>query len=192
MQRQTRDITFKDIGSSWAKSQIQTLSDKFILNGTSADTFSPKNPVTRAQFASMLVTAIGLDKQTGGNAFTDIKGSEWYADDVNAAYKAGLITGYDGSFRPDDEITRQDLTVMLARAIKLLDIKFTSGTAKVPYGDAAAFSSYAKDSIQAVSDAGLMQGEAQQGQFIFHPALPTTREAAAKVIYQLLSLTGTL
>ena len=188
----TRDITFKDIGSSWAKSQIQTLADKFILNGTSAGTFSPKNPVTRAQFASMLVTAIGLDKQTGANAFTDIKGSAWYADDVNAAYKAGLITGYDGSFRPDDEITRQDLTVMLARAIKLLDIKFTSGTAKVPYGDASAFSSYAKDSIQAVSDAGLMQGEAQQGQFIFHPALPTTREAAAKVIYQLLSLTGTL
>ncbi|CAH1195699.1 hypothetical protein PAECIP111892_02089 [Paenibacillus auburnensis] len=186
----TRAITFTDIGSSWAKSQIQTLAGKFILNGTSANTFSPKNPVTRAEFASMLVTAIGLDKATTTNAFTDIKGSEWYAQDVNAAYQAGLITGYDGGFRPKDEITRQDLTVMLARAVKLLDIKFTSGTASVPYGDAAAFSSYAKDSIQAVSDAGLMQGESQQGQFIFHPALPTTREAAAKVLYQLLSLGG--
>ncbi|KAI7261576.1 hypothetical protein KC345_g9711 [Hortaea werneckii] len=188
----TREVTFKDIGSSWAKSQIQTLADKFILNGTSTNTFSPKDPVTRAQFASMLVTAVGLDKQSVTNAFTDIKGSEWYAQDVNAAYAAGLITGYDGSFRPNDEITRQDLTVMLARALKLLDIKFTSGTANLPYGDAAAFSSYAKDSIQAVSDAGLMQGEAQQGQFNFHPALPTTREAAAKVLYQLLALAGTI
>lgn len=188
----TRQITFKDTGSSWAKSEIQTLAGRFILNGTSADTFSPKSPVTRAQFASMLVTAIGLDKQPGTNAFTDIKGSEWYAQDVNAAYKSGLVTGYDGSFRPGDEITRQDLTVMLARAIKLLDIKFTSGSANVPYGDAASFSSYAKNSIQAVSDAGLMQGEAQQGQFIFHPALPATREAAAKVLYQLLSLAGSL
>ncbi|SET60798.1 S8 family serine peptidase [Paenibacillus sp. NFR01] len=188
----TRTVEFTDIRSSWAKDQIQLLSDKFLLNGTSEDTFQPKSPVTRAQFASMLVTAIGLDRSVPTNAFTDIKGSEWYARDVNAAYRAGLITGYAGTFRPNDEITRQDLTVMLARAIKLLDIQFSGGAVRKPYADAAAFSSYAKDSIQAVSDAGLMQGEGQQGQFLFHPALPTTREAAGKVLYQLLSLAGSI
>lgn len=188
----TRHLSFNDIQSSWANSQIQTLADKFILNGTSTNTFSPKSPVTRAQFATMLVTAIGLDKQATTNAFADVKGNEWFAQDVTAAYQAGLITGYDGNFRPNDQITRQDLTVMLARAIKLLNITITSGTASKPYGDTAKFSSYAQESIQSVTDAGLMQGVEQQGMFFFNPILPTTREAAAKVLYQLLTAANLL
>ncbi|MFC4808646.1 S8 family serine peptidase [Paenibacillus sp. GCM10023250] len=185
-----RHVAFQDVASSWAKTYIGQLADTFILNGTAADTFSPKSPVTRAQFASMLATAIGLGRDTSGNAFTDIRGTEWYAKDVNAAYEAGLISGYGGSFKPNDTITRQDLTVMLARAIKLLDVKITGGAGHKPYADASAFSSYAADSIQTVSEAGLMQGVEEKGRFFFNPAQPTSREAAAKVLYQLLTAAG--
>lgn len=186
----SRHTAFSDIQTSWAKEEIRTLADRFLLNGNTKDLFSPKAPVTRAQFASMLANALGLDKTAGGGPFSDIKGAEWYAQDVAAAYRAGLVTGSGGAFRPNDEITRQDLTVMLARALKLLDIQKGSGAAAKPYADAASFSAYAKDSIQAVSEAGLMQGAAQQGQFFFNPAELTTREAAAKVLYQLLTLAG--
>ncbi|QGQ99944.1 hypothetical protein EHS13_03825 [Paenibacillus psychroresistens] len=81
------------------------------------------------------------------------------------------------------------MTVMLARAIKLLHITKTSGTPAKPYGDVAQFSQYAQESIQTVTDTELMQGVEQQGQFFFHPNLPTTREAAAKVLYQLIKAT---
>ncbi|SDX73616.1 S8 family serine peptidase [Paenibacillus sp. CF384] len=182
-----RKVSFTDTKSSWAAAQIQTLADKFILNGTSATTFSPKSAVTRAQFTSMLVNAIGLNKQAGTSPFSDVKGTDWFAQDVIAAYKAGLITGSGGAFKPNDQITRQDLTVMLARAVKLLHIKQTSGTPDKPYADASKFGAYSQASIQTVTAAGLMQGVEKHGQLFFDPTLPTTREAAAKVLYQLLT-----
>ncbi|RED52828.1 S8 family serine peptidase [Cohnella lupini] len=182
----TREISFTDIQASWAAGPIQSLADKFIVNGTSATKFSPKKPVTRAEFATMLVNAIGLDKQSSTSSFTDIKGTEWFAEDVATAYKAGLITGNGGKFKPNDPITRQDLTVMLARAATMLHISKTSGTPIKPYADASKFGAYAQDSIQAVTDAGLMQGVEKQGRLFFDPILSTTREAAAKVLYQLL------
>ena len=157
------------------------------LERQSATLFSPKKSVTRAEFAAMLANAIGLDKRSPSAPFSDIRGTEWFAQDVAAAYEAGLITGSDGKFRPNDDITRQDLTVMLARAMKLLHIAKTSGTPDRPYADASAFGPYAQDSIKAVTDAGLMQGLEKNGQLFFDPAMPTTREAAAKVLYQLLA-----
>lgn len=182
----SHSVAFTDIQSSWAKNQIEALAHKFILNGTSLATFSPEINVTRAQFASMLVRALGLQMSAAPAPFSDVTSKDWFAQDVAVAYQAGLISGYDGIFNPNAEISRQDLTVMLSRAIQLLSITKQSVGSVKPYTDIAQFSVYAQESIQTVTDTGLMDGIEEAGSLFFRPTLATTREAAAKVLYELL------
>ncbi|WP_308635779.1 S8 family serine peptidase [Paenibacillus silvisoli] len=180
----SRHVTFTDIHQSWAQNQIQSLADKFLLNGTSEHAYSPKANVTRAQFASMLARTLGLQTESAVNPFDDLRSSDWFASDVLSAYEAGLVTGSNGKFNPNAAITRQDLTVMLARAIKLVGLQ--QSNQPVVYADAAQFSGYAQESIQIVSNAGLMKGVESRGKFYFQPTGVTTREAAAKVLHELL------
>jgi minor extracellular serine protease Vpr len=181
-----RDIAFVDIENSWAKDYIQKLAEKFMINGLTSDAFAPMNSVTRAQFASMLVRALGLPSTDKAAPFKDVSENDWFSEEVAAAYAAGLVTGYDGSFMPNANISRQDLAVMLNRALKLLDAR--PSTSGIVYTDAASFADYAIGDIQAVTVAGLMDGIAVQDGYAFHPTDATTREAAAKVLYQLLKV----
>ncbi|MDQ0886531.1 hypothetical protein QFZ81_001619 [Paenibacillus sp. V4I9] len=112
--------------------------------------------------------------------------SDWFATDVTAAYDAGLVKGSAGQFMPNATITRQDMTVLLAKAIKLIDLQKPTKPVIHLYADAAQFSDYAQESIEIVTAVGLMEGVESEGSFYFEPAHATTREAAAKVLYGLL------
>ncbi|MFC5649592.1 S8 family serine peptidase [Paenibacillus solisilvae] len=181
-----RDVAFSDISTSWAQSRIQALTEKFLINGTSDTAFSPKKSVTRAEFAAMLTRGLGLSA-TAAAPFKDVEAGAWYSDSIGAAYAAGLITGYtDGSFRPDGIISRQELAVMLAKASALLNLKADNGGSRNVYRDESSFGTFAKDSIAIVTATGLMEGSGMNGSMLFSPSSPTTREAAATVLYKLL------
>ncbi|MFB5269061.1 S8 family serine peptidase [Paenibacillus enshidis] len=183
----SRAVNFNDISSSYAQSEIQSLARKLLVNGTSETAFSPKKNVTRAEFAAMLTRALGL-QPASSTPFSDVSSSNWYASDVGAAYQAGLISGRpDGTFDPGANISRQEMSVMLAKTIDLLKITpDAQGSARTPYADASSAAAYAQSSIEKVTAAGLMNGEAAGGSSFFRPQAPTTREAAAKVLYLLL------
>ncbi|MFM9278114.1 S8 family serine peptidase [Paenibacillus jiagnxiensis] len=183
----SRAVNFNDISSSYAQSEIQSLARKLLVNGTSETAFSPKKNVTRAEFAAMLTRALGL-QAAASTPFSDVSSSSWYASDVGAAYQAGLITGRpNGTFDPGANISRQEMSVMLAKAIDLLKITpDAQGSARAPYADASSAAAYAQGSIEKVTAAGLMNGEIAGGSSFFKPQAPTTREAAAKVLYLLL------
>ncbi|MDK8181892.1 S8 family serine peptidase [Paenibacillus sp. UMB4589-SE434] len=181
----SRTVNFNDITQSWAKSRIESLAAKFIVNGSTATTFSPKKDVTRAEFAAMLVRALGIESQADA-PFKDVKATAWYAEDVAAAYEIGLINGVNKStFNPNASISRQDLAVILARAAALLQVP-KSNPSKQAYGDAKVISGYATNSIKDVTDSGLMKGEDKGGVSYFRPEAPTTREAAVSVLFALL------
>nr|WP_276316359.1 S8 family serine peptidase [Paenibacillus artemisiicola] len=185
----TRAITFTDIAGSAAKEQIAALASKFLIDGTSASTFSPGAAVTRAEFAALLTRALGLPAGAG-LPFKDVTADKWYADEVGAAYQAGLITGLGGgSFNPNGTITHQDLAVMLERAAALVGLN-VSGSASPTFADAGTVSGYAEKSVQAVTAAGLMSGAVTGGSAYFAPKAPTTREEAALAIYNLLKQSG--
>ncbi|MNT67852.1 Endoglucanase precursor [compost metagenome] len=118
--------------------------------------------------------------------FTDVPSGAWYAADVAAAYEAGLINGTgNGKFDPNAPLTREQLSVILSKAISLLNIS-TSNPSHTTYGDTTKVSGYAKDSVQAVTEAGLMQGEIANGSSYFRPGAITSRDMAAATIWQLL------
>ncbi|WP_028530603.1 S8 family serine peptidase [Paenibacillus sp. HW567] len=179
---------FTDIAASKSAAAIKTLADKLIIQGTSATTFSPLNNLTRAEFTALLTRALGLRTDASVN-FTDVKASDWYAKDVAAASKAGLILGIgNGKFAPTQKVTRQELAVILDRALKLTGVELKAANPSfTTYTDNAKVAPYAKDSLQSLSKAGVIGSDAGNA---FNPTAPATRETAAAALYELLSKIG--
>ena len=83
--------------------------------------FLPGGKVTRAEFATMLVKSMGLPPSTEKSdknllTFSDVKPADWHYELLRTAVKAGLIKGFtDGTFRPNDPVTREQVAVMVDR-----------------------------------------------------------------------------
>jgi hypothetical protein len=118
---------FADVPAThWAAEDIQLLSNKLIVSGVSETEFQPTRNITRAEFAALVVRSLGLatgdaaaaEEGAEEEGFSDVVGSAWYADAVAAASEAGLIAGYpDGTFRPNQTITRAELASLVVRAL---------------------------------------------------------------------------
>jgi hypothetical protein len=91
-----------------------------IINGYSDNTFRPSNPLTRAQAAIMIVRAIGLSTEGVSSSFTDVPPTHVAYKFISAAYQAGIINGYsDGTFRPNANVTRAQIAIMVQRAFNV-------------------------------------------------------------------------
>ncbi|MFF2019563.1 S8 family serine peptidase [Paenibacillus sp. NPDC058177] len=184
----SRPVTFSDIANSSAAADITALANKLIIEGTSATTFSPKSNLTRAEFTALLSRSLGL-RSSSASTFTDVKSSDWYANDVAAASEAGLILGIgNGKFAPNAQVTRQELAVILGRAVKLTGVELkASNPSFTTYADSTKIAPYAKDSVQSLSAAGIISSEVGSN---FNPTTAATRETVAATLHQLLSKTG--
>ncbi len=116
---------FVDMNGHWAQNSVASLAAKQLWHGVAPRIFAPEQPVTRAQFAALLGRTLGLPQgaaaMNGNNKFRDIDGEEWFAPAVSGAAAAGLIRGYtDGSFRPNQPVTREEAAVLLHRASQFL------------------------------------------------------------------------
>jgi len=140
--------------------------------------------VTRAEFASMIVRALGLDAQ-GDASFADVSGSASYAGAVGAAYEAGLVSGYeDGTFRPERLVTRQELALLLQRAMAFAGDEPNADAASTlsRYADRADIASWAVEAVAAATAAGItLAGD----EGAFSPTKHATRAEAAAMLKQL-------
>jgi hypothetical protein len=109
---------FSDIQNSWAREDITLLEARGLIKGKSATTYEPLMNITRAEFAALLVRALGLEEGVlKEGQFTDAAPSNWYAGSVATAVAKNIIKGYDGNlFKPDKNITREEMAAMFARA----------------------------------------------------------------------------
>lgn len=116
--------SFHDLNGHWAKANMELLASKFIIQGRGNGQFAPNDKVTRAEFTSMLVRALGYGDVQGQNlsmdAFKDVPASAWYADALATAVQLKLVEGDgNGSFHPNASITREQLAQMLGNAARL-------------------------------------------------------------------------
>jgi len=182
--------SFADLSGHWAKSEVELLASKFILRGMKNELFAPDEPVTRAQFATMLVQALSLTEAPAFAAFKDVPPKAWYLGALGAAAKAGLISGYaDGSFRADQEITRAEMAVIAARAADFVGEPLAPSDELSQFLDEAELPAWAKDAVGEVSRAGIMGGLTAQR---FDGQGTTTRAQAAVVLKRLLEKVGFL
>ena len=180
--------TFADIAGHVEQTAIESLAARGLINGMDEANFKPDNTMTRAEFAAIVVRALGLPQKLGA-AFADVPEDAWFAGVVGTAQAYGIVTGVsDTAFDPQGTITREQAAVMVARAAALcgMDIRMDSTSAR---NVLAGFSDYVTVSDWAVLqtafcyDAGILPDDAMK----ILPRQAITRAEIAHMVYQLLS-----
>jgi hypothetical protein len=179
--------SFTDTKNMYATDDINLLASKLIVNGVTSSEFKPYDKITRAQFTALLVRALGLTVETTPASFSDIQTTDWYANVISTAVKAGLIKGFeDGTFRPNDSITREQMASLISKALTITG-KTVSVDGQVEqiiskFNDKADVSAWASTDTAKVTQAGIMQGNAGS----FSPKAFADRAQAAVTLKRLL------
>ena len=156
---ETETLRFTDLGNhAWAENAINALASDGIIKGTSETTFSPASNITRADFALLLVRAFKLTSDNAEN-FADVTASDYFATELAIARNSGLIGGIgDNKYAPRNNITRQDMMVIVYRALQKQNVGF--GAYDEPqYSDYATVAEYARDAVTNLIGAGLVNGK---------------------------------
>ncbi|MFS0722501.1 family 10 glycosylhydrolase [Paenibacillus sp. 1P07SE] len=171
--------TLSDLTGHWAASQIVQAAEQCLTSGYPDQTFRPNAPVSRAEFAQLLVRALGLEGPGAELSFADQQAIRpWARDAVALATEAGIVNGFeDGTFRPDALITRAEMTTMLGRALQL-----PTGAEATPFADDQDIPAWAKDAVAAAAAEGLIQGRSGGR---FEPQGSTTRAEAVVVLLRM-------
>ncbi|PYI51484.1 S-layer homology domain-containing protein [Paenibacillus flagellatus] len=182
--------TFDDMKGHWAQADIERLASKLLVKGVTDTAFAPDQSITRAEFAALLVRALGLTPQDGSSSFGDVRASDWFASAAATASKAGLIEGYeDGTFRPNQAISREELAVLAARAFDFVDGRAASGSpsALQAFADAGKISGWARDAAALAVSEGILNGVDDS---VFAPQDHTSRAQAAVMLKRLATKLG--
>lgn len=176
--------SFADVPSShWAWASIEELTAKHIINGTSADTFEPDRSVTRAEFTAMLVRGLNLT-QAGSQTFADVASSDWYAQPISIAVKAGIVTGKTAdSFAPNAQITREEMVTMVMRAYAISNGAPADMTKASLFSDEADVDSWALPYVREAASLQLISGR-EESKFV--PTGKSTRAEAATILMRIL------
>ncbi|WP_222429929.1 cadherin-like beta sandwich domain-containing protein [Paenibacillus cremeus] len=178
-------IEFTDVANHWAKAAVNDMGSRMVIEGTGDGIFSPDRDITRAEFAAIIVRGLGLKLENGATPFSDVKSSDWYSSAINTAYAYHLISGFeDGTFRPNDKITREQAMVIIAQAMTITKLKdkLASHAAEDilrSFTDAADASSWAVGGIADSAEAGIVTG--REGARLAPKAFITRAEVAAIV-----------
>jgi|GEM_PF-7036989 len=172
---------FKDIASvPWAAEAIINLAKDGVLNGVDGENFDPEGIVTREQFVKMIIAALKLTGSADVSKFADVVNGEWYAGYISAAIANDIINGTsDGEFGIGNNISRQDMSVIIYRAAEKAGIVLPEVTNDLP-SDIDSVADYAKTAVIALYKAGIING---MGDGRFAPAENASRAQAAKIIY---------
>ncbi|MDN4604964.1 endo-1,4-beta-xylanase [Paenibacillus sp. F6_3S_P_1C] len=167
----------------WAKQAVEAMAARDIIKGISDDSFAPAASITRADFITLLVRALELKGSgTNGAAFSDVQPTAHYAEAVAIAKELGIASGFeDRTFKPDSSISRQDMMVLTAKALKAAGKQSAGNGNLAPYSDAASISTYAMDSVASLVGSGIVNGKNDK----IAPAEPLTRAEAAMVLYRI-------
>ncbi|MBQ3225167.1 MAG: S-layer homology domain-containing protein, partial [Oscillospiraceae bacterium] len=180
---------FTDLGNhSWAADAINPLAAADIIRGTSETTFAPATNITRADFALLLVRAFNLTSDNAEN-FADVSASDYFATELAIARNTGIVNGIgDNKFAPRNHITRQDMMVIVYRALNSLpleekgDRRMAVDEVLPQYPDFTTVAPYAKEAVTALIGAGLVNGKNN----LIAPTDYTTRAEVAVLIKRIL------
>lgn len=164
-----------DISNHWAKDYIEKFIDAGVINGYEDDTFRPNNNMTRAEFATVLSKLLDDPSVPTDHRYTDVPESAWYFDAVQKLCTLQIISE-DEKFNPQNNITREQVMVMLARATRLTA---TDTSVVNKFSDANTISDYALDAVAAFVENGYTNGY-QDG--TIRPKNNITRAECVKLI----------
>ncbi|GAB1476107.1 hypothetical protein MASR2M70_09390 [Bacillota bacterium] len=194
--------SFSDISDyPWAKLAIESLAEKKIINGMGNGKFAPEQSLTRAQFATIMVLAMGethyepgTGASAGKQAFSDVKPSDWHYGYVKKAAEKGWIKGYtDGSFRPNSPLSREEMITIAVQAADGPDLSNTEAENILEaFSKTSLLSPWAELNIAKAEKMGILE----HGHFVldtggklaFDAKRQASRAEAAVTVYKLLNV----
>ena len=167
--------TFSDVPTThWAYEATEKLAAAGIINGVGDGTFNVDGNVTRAEFAKMIVAAMGIEATGTESAFEDCGADDWYTTYVIAATEAGYVKGISENYYGAEElISRQDICTILGRILT------AESETVAEFTDADQIADYAAQYVNALVEMGIVNGY-EDGSF--RPEVNATRAEAAKII----------
>ena len=182
-------ITFGDIAASQNREAIEALAAREIINGMGDDSFAPEATMTRAQYATIVVKALGLTPKANGK-FTDVAADKWYAPYIGTANDYGIVNGVsDTEFNPEGTITRQEAALMTVRAARLCGLETEISEAEqndvlCDYMDYRTIASWAKEAMAFCYKYALLDTAAMDCE----PKREILRCEVAEMLYRMLVL----
>ena len=178
---------FTDITGHWAADNILFAASRGLLSGTSDTTFSPDTGMTRGMFVTALGRLAGINPdsyQTG--KFTDVKADAYYAPYVNWAAQTGIVEGVTATtFAPDTNINREQMAVIMKNYAAKLGYDLPQTLKAVTFADNTQISSWAKDAVKSMQQAGILAGKNENK---FDPKGTATRAEVATVLRRVVEI----
>ena len=178
---------FTDITGHWAADNILFAASRGLLSGTSDTTFSPDTGMTRGMFVTALGRLAGINPdsyQTG--KFTDVKADAYYAPYVNWAAQTGIVEGVTATtFAPDTNINREQMAVIMKNYAAKLGYDLPQTLKAVTFADNTQISSWAKDAVKSMQQAGILTGKNENK---FAPKGTATRAEVATVLRRFVEI----
>ena len=165
----------RQAGAAYTDSYLQQMVDWGFMRGDISGNLRPDNPISRAEFVTVINRALGYEK-LGGDPFQDVPDSAWYAEDVDIAYTEGYISGTSKTtFSPDSSITREEAAIILTRNLMLQP---DTGE-NTSFTDSRELSEWSRGYIATAARYGLVNGYPDGS---FRPKNPITRGEAAILV----------
>ncbi|WP_010094766.1 S-layer homology domain-containing protein [Ornithinibacillus scapharcae] len=172
-----------DVTGHYFEGNMRKLIKEGIMGGYPDGTFKPNNQVTRAEFTSFLVRALDLKQTSNKKSFSDVKSGAWYASAISIATSNGIIGGYpDGTFKPNNKISRQEMAAMVQRALNKKGVN--SGRETLTFADKASINKIFHPAVEQLLYYNIMGGKAGNK---FAPKDNTTRGETAAVLDRLIN-----
>jgi len=180
---------YVDMGNfAWAEAAVNDLSKYGIINGYVVDGknyFKANTLMDRAEFAKIVVSAFGAYDANSENSMLDNPSYWWAYKYIGSAVESGIAKGYSNEwFGAQDDILRQDVAVMLVKAIDNAGIVLPIKNSGVTFADADKISDYAKDAVNRLASAGIVQGD-KNG--FFYPQNNAERAEIAVMVDRIIS-----
>lgn len=161
--------------SAWALEYVIEASDKKIVSDHDGY-FNPKNNITRGEFTKLIVEALDLERDNKKEVrFSDVKESDWFYDYVTIAASNGIIEGANGKFNPKGNIKREEMAVIISRALGLEKLEDKT---RIKLEDKNEIASWALEDVCKMVEKGIIQGSDNK----FNPKGKVTREMATVVV----------
>jgi hypothetical protein len=185
-------ISFADVKDHWCEDVINEMGSRLIVKGTSNGRFEPQRLVTRGEFITVVMRALGVQNSSYNGDYTDVDENDWYATAISTANDYGLLCQYkDPTIEPQKNMTREEAVVIIVSAIKnvssMKDIQVTDEEINIlleEYLDHKDVSNWACGSMSYGVKLGILKGSDQH----LYPKAYITRAEATVLIKRMLSV----
>jgi len=155
--RQTSTTDFPDTSQHWAGDYISALSQRNLIRGFSNGSFQPDNPMTRAQFASLIVGAFSPGTRRPTTTFVDVPDDFWAAEVIQRAYRSQFLSGFpDYTFAPQNPVLKLQVLLSLVSGMELMAMSAPNTDVLRQFSDRTEIPAYARREIATATQLGLI------------------------------------